>query len=238
LAVSRDRDDGGGDGGGDKSRDRDGWTPRPDPTLLTTQQLVREISALKEQLVREIDAQKEIVFTRLDGMDKAIELFNDNITRVPTDTDKQISHLRELHDEKFKSIATQFQERDIRSEQGARDNKAAIESALLAAKEQVSQQNQNSALSISKSEAASAKQFDQIAALLQTTTGALSDKIDDIKDRLTHLEGKGVGQNAATTTQRAAQTTQLASSNNAIAIVAIVIGGGIGVAGLIAALLK
>ena len=72
-------------------------TPIPDPTVLTTQQLVREIAALKE-----------VVFTRLDGMDRAILIFNENITRVPTDTDKQIQHLRELLQSKLEEIVKEM----------------------------------------------------------------------------------------------------------------------------------
>src|ERR1700722_13869365 len=70
-----------------------GSRPVPDPTLLTTQQLIREINSLKE-----------VVFTRLDGMDTGIELFNGNITRVATDTDKQIQHLKEFHESRFNAM--------------------------------------------------------------------------------------------------------------------------------------
>lgn len=71
--------------------------PMPDPTRMTTAQLLMAISSLKE-----------LVFTRLDGNDKAMELFNDNITRVPTDTDKQISHLKGLHDSRFEQLERSF----------------------------------------------------------------------------------------------------------------------------------
>jgi len=59
-------------------------TPVPDPTVRTNEALVREIAGLKE-----------VVFTRLDGMDRAQEIFRGDLTRVPTDTDKQVSNLRE-----------------------------------------------------------------------------------------------------------------------------------------------
>jgi hypothetical protein len=61
-----------------------------DPTELTTR-LIR----------REMASHQQIIETRLNGMDKATELLNANVTRVPTETDKAISHLKELHDEKF-----------------------------------------------------------------------------------------------------------------------------------------
>jgi len=55
----------------ERERDR---RPVPDPTILTTQQLQREVAALKE-----------IIFTRLDANDKAVELLHADVTRVPTD---------------------------------------------------------------------------------------------------------------------------------------------------------
>jgi hypothetical protein len=62
-----------------------GSTPRPDPTLLTTAALTREISSLKE-----------LIITRLEMMDRAQTLFETNLTRVPTIVDTQIQHLKEL----------------------------------------------------------------------------------------------------------------------------------------------
>src|ERR1700738_587069 len=139
-----------------------GNRPIPDPTVLTTQQLLRELNNLKE-----------IMYTRLDAMDKAMGIFSDNITRVPTDTDKQISHLKELHDEKFKSISIQFAERDTRTEQTSRDSKVAVDAALQAAKEAVGEQNKSSALAIAKSEASTTKQIDQLGTNIQNGNKAV-----------------------------------------------------------------
>jgi hypothetical protein len=213
-----------------------GSVPVPDPTELTTAALLREISSLKE-----------VIFTRIDGMDRAISLFNSNMTRVPTDTDKAIYHLQSLHEakihnvdeerqlsqtvietrldgmdkairllqdtadkfpgridekinslkdvhlERFSSIAVQFNERDVRTESSARDSKVAVDAALQAAKEAVAEQNRSSALAIQKSEASTIKQIDQMGLLLQTGNKAVDDKFDDVKERLTRLEGQGQG---------------------------------------------
>ncbi len=86
-------------------------------------------------------------------------MFNANITRVPTDTDKQIQHLKELvvalieeRDklvaEKFNGISTQFKERDVRVEQTARDTKVAVDAALQAAEKAVIKQNEQFGFSI------------------------------------------------------------------------------------------
>jgi DNA anti-recombination protein RmuC len=163
--------------------------PIPDPTLLTTQQLVAAIGALKE-----------LVFARIDGIERNLEGVHDSLEAIPGQTGRQVDHLRDvlevrfsLQDEKFRSIATQFTERDVRTEQTSRDSKVAIDAALQAAKESVSSQNESSSQAISKSEAATNKNIDQLGTLINSTTAGLNDKIDDIKDRLTRIEGVKAG---------------------------------------------
>jgi hypothetical protein len=149
-----------------------GSTPRPDPTRLTTQQLLREIDSLQA-----------LVFSRVDAIEAG------SIARNV--------HLREFHDEKFRSIQTQFSERDTRTEQTSRDSKVAVDAALQAAKEAVAEQNRSSALAISKSEAATMKQIDQQSILIQTGTNASDGKINDLKDRVALLEGRDQGSSSS-----------------------------------------
>ena len=153
-----------------------------DPSALTTAMLLREVSNLEEK-----------INVRLEGMDKAMTIFSNNITRVPTDTDKQIGHLKELHDEKFNSIQIQFQERDRRSEQSAISAKVAVDAALQAAKELGNEQNKSAALAISKSEAATTKQIDQQGELLRNMEKALNERIDDLKNRLALSDAQLLG---------------------------------------------
>lgn len=162
----------------------DGTVPVPDPTVLTTQQLIREILAVRE-----------LIETRLDGMDKAINLIQVQSDRVPGHIDGAVSRLQELHAEKFDSIAIQFKERDSRTEQTSKDNKVAIDAALQAQKEAVGKQNEANSQAIAKSEAAFIKQIDQIGTLITTMNSAIDGKINDIKDRLTTIEGVKKGSN-------------------------------------------
>jgi hypothetical protein len=115
-------------------------TPIPDPTALTTENLNREIAALKE-----------LVFLKINLLDS-------------------------VNTEKFHSIQVQFKERDTRAEQTAKDNKSAIDAAFNAAKE-----------AVSKSEGTTVKQIDQF-----------DGKINDVKDRLTRIEGASVGKGEST----------------------------------------
>jgi hypothetical protein len=185
-----------------------GRVPVPDPTILTTAALLREIAALKEStnirvngieqrmvemVSGAIKALEGVIITRLEGMDRALELLQSTADKFPQRIDEKIGSLGKVHEEKFHSIQTQFTERDVRTEQTSRDSKVAVDAALQAAKEAVGEQNRSSALAIAKSEAATSKQIDQMGSLIQQNTNTSNDKIQDLKDRLTRLEGTGQG---------------------------------------------
>jgi DNA anti-recombination protein RmuC len=131
---------------------------------------------------------KQIIETRLDGMDKAIELLQKVSDKFPSQVTDAVGQLQKVHEEKFHSIATQFTERDTRTEQTSRDSKVAVDAALQAAKEAVGAQTQSSDRAIAKSEAATTKQIDQIGTQIGTIQKSIDDKIDDIKARLQAIE--------------------------------------------------
>jgi hypothetical protein len=167
--------------------------PFTDPSILTTQQLLRELSSLRE-----------IIEARLNGNDKAIDLLQAATDKQPEVMAKAVKQLRELHQEKFDSIQTQFRERDVRTEQAQIGSKTAVDTAfvaqkeavgaaLQAAKEAVSEQNKSNTLAITKSEGATAKQIDQIGTLIAATSKATDEKIADLKGRLDRGEGASAG---------------------------------------------
>jgi hypothetical protein len=206
-----------------------GWQPVPDPTKLTTEQLRRELTTLREiietrlggmdratelastqaaavraeieqtrdRLREETAAQvgqlRELLEARFDGMDRAIRLHAEIIDRVPAERDLAIKHLEELHDEKFGSIALQFAERDVRSEQASEGAKQALDAALLAQKELVAQQNEANSAAAAKAEASFTKQIDQIGTIIQTLEKALDARITELKERIDRREGSTVG---------------------------------------------
>jgi hypothetical protein len=169
-----------------------GSTPVPDPTILTTQQLVREIAASREI----IEANIGKIETRLDAMDTATELNKQATDKIPRIIDEKVCQLRKLFDERFttvnerfRSIDTQFAERDTRTESVAQLGQKALEAALSAAKEAVGEQNKSNALANAKMEAAFTKQIDGITLLIQNAIKALDEKINDLKGRLDRGEG-------------------------------------------------
>jgi hypothetical protein len=166
------------------------WRPRPDPTLLTTQQLLREISALQNLLE-----------ARLDGMDRATELLSATVNRTPTVIQTEISHVREVIDEKFTGVNQRFADRDIRDTQAAKAAKDALDAALSAAKELVSQQNQANRGEAAKTEQNFTKQIDAQAA-----------RIDELKERLDRGEGIDTGAHGQ-------RNRQMVNTNAAVAVI-------------------
>ena len=167
--------------------------PDPDPTTLTTQALYREINQVHDLINSETYAVSSGLSARIDGADRERLRLQAEIDALPTEVTRRIDTLRVLHEEKFNSIQVQFIERDTRTEQTSRDSKVAVDAALQAAKEAVGEQNKSSALAIAKSEASTTKQIDQQGLLIASSTQGLDDKINDVKERLTRIEGGANG---------------------------------------------
>jgi hypothetical protein len=148
---------------------------------------------LHEETATQVAQLRELLEARFDGMDQAIRLNAEIIDRVPAERDMAIKHLEELHDEKFGSIALQFAERDVRSEQASEGAKQALDAALLAQKELVAQQNEANSAAAAKAEASFTKQIDQIGTIIQTLEKALDARITELKERIDRGEGSTAG---------------------------------------------
>jgi hypothetical protein len=116
-----------------------GNVPVPDPTLLTTQQLMREMDNIDR-----------IFTTRLDAMDTAVKLAREDITRVPTELDKQIKQLSELIFQRILYVDKQFVERDIRTAGLAQAHQGALDSSLTATKDALNERTKTFELEIEK----------------------------------------------------------------------------------------
>lgn len=156
--------------------------PVSDPTLLTTEQLNRGLTSLRELLETRIYAAEESARHRYE-----------DLRRLPTDADRQVAHLKELFTEKFESVQKQFDERDIRSQASEDAAKVAVNAALQAQKEAAASQNDSNAAAITKSEGATIKQIDGILALLGSNTTGTNDKIAAINARLDRGDGINKG---------------------------------------------
>jgi len=152
-----------------------GGKPDPDPTILTTQALLREVASLKE-----------LFETRFSGVEDSIDLIRERVGHTHDVIDEKVTHLKDLTDEKFNGIAVRFAEARYLTEQTSRNDKLALDAALQAQKEDVGKQNDSNNASISKTEVLFTKQID-----------GLNDKIDDIKSRFiandSQTKGKSEG---------------------------------------------
>jgi hypothetical protein len=163
----------------------------PGPPYLTTEELRRDVSALRE-----------ILQARLDGMDRAAVVLAETVNRTPTAIQTAISHLKELHDERFrstslesderfKSVALQFKERDERSSQLAKTQDEALKAALQSAEKLNEAQGSANKEANAKTEITFAQQLK-----------AVTDKIEVINGRLDRGEGTASGQQDFRTERR------------------------------------
>ncbi len=167
---------------------------------MTTAQLDRTIVGLSEN----ISAKFEAIGVRLNAMDKAVTVFHDDFTRVPTQVDRAIKDLRQLMEskidkvvevtvERFARVDVLFVEGDKRTQQLSTANALALAAALQAAKEAVAEQNRSNTTAIAKSESAVGEQIPQLQVSFQTVNQGANEKIDDIKSRLYRGEGGNFG---------------------------------------------
>lgn len=100
----------------------DGTTPTPDPTILTTEQLIRAIGNERDLT----DAQLDVIRERLDAIDKATVLLNETVTRVPTAMQTEIGHLGQVVDQRFASVDQRFESNDVAIHKEARTTADAL----------------------------------------------------------------------------------------------------------------
>jgi hypothetical protein len=198
----------------DLKKDEEGSRPVPDPTVLTMEALLREVNHVKE-----------LVLAKVACIEADVIRVDKTTSDMPEAQRKDIAHVREFLverfntvQEQFRSVQTQFSERDTRVEYIGRDSKVAIDAALSAQEKSAGKQTESFSLSIDKSEKATAKSIDQLGEMVNSNFKALDDKISDTKERLTRLEGLGVGKLAELQNQRA-------SNFNAANIVGMIMGG-------------
>lgn len=194
---------------------------------------------------REVLSLREVLEARLDAMDKAIVLLQTTQDRLPEAIRAAVHQLERLleqrfvtADERFGAIQLQFRERDVRDERTAVSTQEAIKAALDAQREMWALQNASVAQGMTRIEAAGMKQNDTVVTLFQTSASAQSEKVDDLKQRLTLMEGRTAGITAATTTQRETFKEQREGGQYLLAVIGFVAGSLLGLIGLLVAMFK
>lgn len=98
----------------------------PDPSDRASQQVLREITTLRE-----------IIETRLDASDEARAVAETRYLRIPAEIKEAVAGLENVMLEKFKGIDGRFSERDVRVIQSDIDAKLALKAALDSAEKAV-----------------------------------------------------------------------------------------------------
>lgn len=190
------RGGGGSDRPGAGSAGAPDFRPIPDPTLLTTQQLLREVAAVRELLTSIIKALEDKLETRIDGMDRALDLIQSKADKVPSEVDMKVGNLEKLHETRFTAISERFDERDRRFAQAEHAAEQSVDKALQAAERALSIQTNAFEKAVGKSEESVNKRIEQLNELLNEKTNALDNKIGTNKERLDRLEGSSHGSSA------------------------------------------
>ena len=162
-----------------------------DPTFLTEQRIERAATAERDYT----DGKLEVLRTRLEAIDEATRVLATTVNKVPSEIEKEITHLTSVMEEKFDSVSLRFSERDDRSERESRDNKVAVDAAFAAQKEAAAEQNKANTKAIDKSEEATNEAIAKLSELFESRTKAQSDKVDDLKDRIQSMESSRNGEN-------------------------------------------
>lgn len=189
--------------------------PTPDPTVLTTEQLLREIDRLEKLTVAQVSGLKELLAEKIDSMKSEVESMRDlrnqkfdamddhivGVSRKCADqttelaklVDEKISNIDNNLSEKLVSVKTQFDLIERQRVEQKQDTKAAVDAALAAAKEAVKEQKDASDKSITKTETATAEQLKQMNVTFTTQLAGITSPISDLKDRVTSLESMRMG---------------------------------------------
>lgn len=196
--------------------------PVPDPTLLTTEQLLREIANLRAIFEGQLDTLRE----RLGGMDRATELLGFGINRVPSAVDTRVTALEDVIREQFRTVDQKFDDLQARTAEQKADTKAAVDAALQAAKEAVGQQTEASERSIAKSEAATTKQIDGVIARIDQSNVSTGESISDLKSRMDRMESGRLGVVQAVAERREETTFSRQGLGSFVGVVAVLVAFG------------
>jgi len=188
--------------------------PIPDPSLITAQEIAKAKVELRAEFAAAIDAARQVLETRFAAKDKADEVLSENVNRVPTLLDREISTLRghteerfaglnrwiserfsgleRLGDERIEGLKTAFKEDKIAAS-------TAVNAAFAAQKEASAQQNTSNSAAIAKSEASTTKELESLDGKISSLKESIARDISNLTGRLDRGEGGSEGRHAGST---------------------------------------
>lgn len=138
--------------------------PNPDPSVITTENLLREIGHLKELMTEMFETQT----TRADALEHRLD-------HKYVETADAIKNLRELVEEKFKGLS-------VLADQSRDDAKTQLEAAFKSAN-----------ATRDKSEESLTKQIEAIGSKSEASNKATNEKVDRLTSRIDQGAGRDTG---------------------------------------------
>ena len=185
----------------DDSNGQGGSLRQPDPTALTTAQLIREQASLKELVLSIVEGKFEVINARLGGVDNGIQTLHVQQNERQSAINNSVAQLRELHDEKFggaievvnekiTSLANVTTQQFLSINDKFAEKDKAVSVGLSAQKESAAAQQDSNNTATRKMEDNFTKLLDQGRDLLAEGRRNTDLQINDIKSRLDKGEGK------------------------------------------------
>ena len=159
--------------------------PVPDPTQLTQIAIDRAITSIMNLIDEKIDGAKRTFQAKIEGhwvLDEA------RFAHIERSIESATQKRTELDTERFGAVNLRFAERDLRFTQQNTDHQSAISAALASV---------NSATI--RLETTFTKQIEAIGARLDAQALAQAERITDLKDRISAVEGERKGATVSTT---------------------------------------
>jgi hypothetical protein len=194
-----------------------------DLDVRTKAEIADGVNALEALLVQRI-AGLEQIMKMLDGVLKNAPQERDDLReRLQTDIATAVDNLKHLHEERFNAIQQQFTERDTRGDQEKKASKEALDAALLAQKESVSQQNDANTTAATKTESNFTKQIDLVGTQITALDKSLTDRITELKERVDRGEGSNSGSAVTRNDQRLNISQVIAALAALVAVVTVIL---------------
>lgn len=214
------------------------------------------LTRFRAEVERRDNASRQLIEQRLEDLDNARNLNAKHIDQLITDTGRQhheitadicrrISAEREYIMSQLEIVATRMGEKFSAVDEQFTASKTAVDAALTAQKEAVNEQNKANSAAIKVSEGNTKEQLTSLGQVADASFKAMSDKIEDARNRLTVIESltRGIketgaenrdtthfGQTfeqtariAAASQQRATLSTIVAGIATLVAVIAVII---------------
>jgi hypothetical protein len=196
--------------------------------ILRAESILRDLDMrLKGDIASTADNLQALVVQRFEAVEASMRMLPEEQEKLRQglreDIQIAVVNLQHLHEERFSAIQQQFEERDVRSEQDKKSSKDALDAALLAQKESVSQQNDANTTAATKTEASFTKQIDLVGTQISALDKSWTDRFTELKERIDRGEGQGQGAADVRGANVQSVNTRLVALGLALSVVVIIV---------------